>query len=61
MQSCVMNIYFFCFDFQFQLTAKENKLVMEDKTKLTEHFIQTLPQMLLKVSAFTVFFLVFFC
>ncbi|CAI9736491.1 cohesin subunit SA-1 isoform X1 [Octopus vulgaris] len=31
-----------------KLTAKENKLVLEDKTKLTEHFIQTLPLMLLK-------------
>lgn len=31
-----------------KLTAKENKLVMEDKARLTEHFIQTLPQMLLK-------------
>ena len=33
----------------FQHTAKENKLTMEDKTKLTEHFIGTLPNLLLKV------------
>lgn len=31
-----------------KLTAKENKAVSEDKAKLTEHFIQTLPQLLLK-------------
>ncbi|XP_041354006.1 cohesin subunit SA-1-like isoform X2 [Gigantopelta aegis] len=29
-------------------TAKENKITMEDKTKLTEHFIGTLPNLLLK-------------
>ena len=32
-----------------QLTAKEAKQVAEDKAKLTEHFIITLPQLLLKV------------
>ena len=32
-----------------QLTAKESKQVAEDKAKLTEHFIVTLPQLLLKV------------
>ncbi|KAK6195975.1 hypothetical protein SNE40_001290 [Patella caerulea] len=31
-----------------RLTAKEQKQVSEDKTKLTEHFIVTLPQLLLK-------------
>ncbi|OWF51899.1 cohesin subunit SA-2-like isoform X2 [Mizuhopecten yessoensis] len=31
-----------------KLTAKESKQVMEDKTRLTEHFIATLPQLLLK-------------
>ncbi|KAK7091059.1 hypothetical protein V1264_010775 [Littorina saxatilis] len=31
-----------------KLTAKENKQVTEDKAKLTEHFIVTLPQLLLK-------------
>lgn len=31
-----------------KLTAKESKAVSEDKAKLTEHFIQTLPQLLLK-------------
>ncbi|XP_046568890.1 LOW QUALITY PROTEIN: cohesin subunit SA-2-like [Haliotis rubra] len=31
-----------------KLTAKETKQVLEDKTKLTEHFIVTLPQLLLK-------------
>lgn len=31
-----------------KLTAKESKQVAEDKTKLTEHFIVTLPQLLLK-------------
>ncbi|KAK7478980.1 hypothetical protein BaRGS_00029741 [Batillaria attramentaria] len=31
-----------------KLTAKEAKQVSEDKTKLTEHFIVTLPQLLLK-------------
>ena len=38
-----------CWTLYFQLTAKENKAVSEDKAKLTEHFIQTLPQLLLKV------------
>ena len=33
----------------WQLTAKESKQVAEDKAKLTEHFIITLPQLLLKV------------
>ena len=32
-----------------QLTSKENKQVLEDKTRLTKHFIATLPQLLLKV------------
>ncbi|XP_065924838.1 cohesin subunit SA-1 isoform X1 [Magallana gigas] len=31
-----------------KLTSKENKQVLEDKTRLTEHFIATLPQLLLK-------------
>ncbi|KAK3094501.1 hypothetical protein FSP39_002578 [Pinctada imbricata] len=31
-----------------KLTSKENKQVMEDKTRLTEHFIVGLPQLLLK-------------
>ena len=31
-----------------KLTAKEQKQVMEDKTRLTEHFIVTLPQLLAK-------------
>ncbi|XP_076097858.1 cohesin subunit SA-2-like isoform X2 [Mytilus galloprovincialis] len=31
-----------------KLTAKETKNVSEDKTRLTEHFISTLPQLLLK-------------
>ena len=32
-----------------QLTTKEVKQVQEDKTKLTEHFIVALPQLLAKV------------
>lgn len=31
-----------------KLTSKEHKQVMEDKTRLTEHFIQALPHLLLK-------------
>ncbi|KAL3847142.1 hypothetical protein ACJMK2_018071 [Sinanodonta woodiana] len=31
-----------------KLTAKENKQVLEDKSRLTEHFIVALPQLLLK-------------
>jgi len=35
-------------------TTKEARLVSDDKAKLTEHFIVTLPQLLAKVS--TIFF-----
>ncbi|CAH1781721.1 unnamed protein product [Owenia fusiformis] len=34
-----------------KLSSRENRQVMEDKTKLTEHFIVTLPQLLAKYSA----------
>ena len=33
-----------------KLTTKENKQVQDDKTRLTEHFIVTLPQLLAKVT-----------
>ena len=33
-----------------QMSVKESKQVAEDKQKLTEHFIQALPQLLLKVN-----------
>ena len=32
-----------------KLTAKEQKQVLDDKTKLTDHFIVVLPQLLAKV------------
>lgn len=32
-----------------KITTKETRQVAEDKTKLTEHFIATLPQLLAKV------------
>ena len=32
-------------------TQRENRQVIEDKVKLTEHFIQALPQLLAKVSS----------
>ena len=35
--------------FSMQLTTKESKMVIEDRTKLTEHFIVTLPQLMAKV------------
>ena len=34
-----------------KLTSKESRQVMDDKTRLTEHFIVTLPQLLAKVCA----------
>lgn len=45
-------IVYIYFNHIFQLTSKENKQVLEDKTRLTEHFIATLPQLLLKVSGY---------
>ncbi len=33
-----------------KLTAKEHKSVLDDKIKLTDHFIVALPQLLAKVS-----------
>ena len=32
-------------------TSRENRQVIEDKVRLTEHFIQALPQLLAKVSS----------
>ena len=32
-----------------KLTTKDSKTVLDDKTRLTEHFIVTLPQLLAKV------------
>ena len=43
----VSNLFFFIF--QQMLTSKEKKAVMDDKMKLSEHFIIKLPDLLAKV------------